>query len=169
MTEEEDRVIEYIKSKTRYDRTSGKFFVSGTRGRWKDGTELGSYTSKGYRILVIYKKIYKAHRVVWLIENGCFPVYQVDHINGNPDDNRITNLRIATNSENRQNLHRKSEGRSSKYIGVSKVENGKWRAEIYLNNTRSYLGVFCTEEDAREAYLKAKRELHAFADDSCFL
>lgn len=70
----------------------------------------------------------------------------VDHINGNPLDNRRKNLRIVTVLENSQNK-RSATNSSSQYIGVSKDKN-KWRAKIEYNGKSEHLGSFLTEIEA---------------------
>ena len=96
----------------------------------------------------------KMHR---LIMNASI-LKQVDHINGDGLDNRRSNLRLATQSQNNQN-QRKTRGKS-RYKGVSlRCDGKKWCAQVKLNAKIHRLGSFNTEEDAARAYDKKAREL----------
>lgn len=102
------------------------------------------------------------HRAVLsrMLERKLLTSEQVDHINGDPLDNRRSNLRLATHAENQRNKGRYSNNTSG-YKGVSwaKKEN-KWQAQISFNGKVKYLGYFATAEDAYESYCKAAKELH---------
>ena len=77
---------------------------------------------------------------------------QIDHIDRNPLNNNIENLRVVTNQENGWNQYAK---------GYSfNKENGKYRAQIRVNGKNIYLGYFENEDDARTAYLNAKAIHH---------
>ena len=91
--------------------------------------------------------------------NGYLPKY-VDHINGIRDDNRIENLREATNQQNNFNSGSK-EGSSSQYKGVSWHKRGKkWVARYSLNGKQTHLGLFETEIEAYKAYSEATKKYH---------
>lgn len=77
---------------------------------------------------------------------------EIDHINGNSLDNRKSNLRFCSRSDNAKN--RKPWGRSQ-YMGVTLRENGKWLAKININGKQVHLGVFIEEADAALAFDKA--------------
>lgn len=98
-----------------------------------------------------------AHRLAWAITHGEWPDRLVDHKNRDTADNRLSNLRLATHSENQQNLRRrKSEGLK----GASWCKRYlAWHACIALNRKRKHLGYFPTEEEAHEAYKRAAAEM----------
>ena len=84
----------------------------------------------------------------------------IDHINGNKLDNRKSNLRICTASENARNRG-KQRNNTSGYKGVCYDKaRQKWKAEIKANGVRRMLGRFNTAEDAHQAYVNAAKELH---------
>ena len=72
-----------------------------------------------------------------------------DHINGNPLDNRKSNLRICTSQQNQFN--QKAKFGASKYKGVS-LNRGRWRAQINIIGVKTHIGSFGTEEEAARAY-----------------
>lgn len=78
---------------------------------------------------------------------------QVDHINGIRHDNRVENLRLVTHQQNNFNNH------NAKGYCWHK-QHRKWQARIKVDGNSQYLGLFETEEDARNAYLEAKDRLH---------
>ena len=84
----------------------------------------------------------------------------VDHVNHNTLDNRKSNLRICTRSENCMNKL-KWNGCSSRFKGVSwSKEVLKWRANIKKDNKQCSLGYFTDETDAARAYNQAALRLH---------
>lgn len=93
------------------------------------------------------------HRFIMNAEKG----QSVDHINGNRLDNRKENLRFCTYSQNHMN-RKKSEGRHSKYKGVTKNKNS-WQAQIRKDSKSLYLGMFKTEEEAAKKYNEVAREM----------
>lgn len=100
----------------------------------------------GYRIGSIFNRHYLAHRVAWAIVHGEWPDV-IDHINQNPSDNRLINLRSVTASENSRNARRQSRNTSG-HSGVQLHGSGKWYASISTDNGLKYLGIFSRKCDA---------------------
>lgn len=106
--------------------------------------------TKGYRNIHIKGKLYKAHRLAWLYCYGAFPEGNLDHINRDRDDNRISNLRVAPGSLNNYNSGI-SRNNTSGVKGVSYNKGaGKWEAGAG-SRPRIYLGIFSSKEDAIKA------------------
>jgi Demerecviridae HNH endonuclease len=103
---------------------------------------------------------YHAHRLAFLWMTGHWPKYDIDHKNGNFRDNRWTNLREATPSQNLMNARTQKTGKfTSPYKGVSRCSDrpGKWQARICIH-PGGFLGRFDTPEEAHAAYCKAARK-----------
>lgn len=159
MTEQTSITCERLKYVMRYNPETGLFsYRERSRGRRVNGP-VGQLTRQGYRRVMIDGRRYMAHRLAWLWMTGKFPSAEVDHVNGNGDDNRWVNLREATRSQNRHNT-RKAPGKSTPYKGVT-LKKGKWfEANIGAGGRNHYLGIFQTAEDAHEAYKAAALRLH---------
>jgi HNH endonuclease len=111
----------------------------------------------GYFIGSIFGRTYKAHRVIWALANGAWPTKQIDHINGNPRDNRLLNLREVSNAENGKNQKTKSNNTSG-VCGVSWHKASKtWYARITVSGKTLYLGSFDNLSDARFARANSER------------
>jgi len=133
-------------------------------GRVKPGQVAGCLSkSTGYIYIRIKGRLYAAHRLAWLYVNGSLPNDGIDHIDGIKTNNSISNLRIAPQVLNQQNLKKAKSHSSTGLLGiVLDKRRNKWRAEIQANKKRSFLGYFATKEEAHQAYIIAKRNLHAY-------
>lgn len=129
-----------------YDPEKGLFrWKVSRRGGCKAGEVAGVLHAKGYRFIKIDQCRYSAHRLAWFYMTGRWPAQCIDHVNRERDDNRFSNLREASWSENRMN----TAASGIKFYPRS----GKWRAYIGSNGRQTYLGVF----DSREAAAAARR------------
>ena len=141
-----------------YDPNTGVFRWRFPRvGVRRDRNSIAGTVSKkdGYRIIQINGNLGKAHRLAWLYVHGRWPANQIDHINGIRDDNRITNLREATNAENARNAKRLRSNKSG-YKGVYwHKSNRRWIAQVNIDGRCSHLGSFGTAEAAHAAYCDA--------------
>ena len=152
-----DLTADYVRSVFDYDPDTG-FFTRPMSASRMPGKRAGWKANIGYRKLRIGKKEYLEHRVAWLIVNGSWPD-EIDHINGDPTDNRICNLRIATRSQN--NANRRVSTRSKSGIkGVSQRESGWWSARIKVGAKDLNLGTFQTADAALAAYTEAAQKHH---------
>lgn len=151
-----------LKELLHYDPETGVVTWRATRGGVRAGTVAGSTNHNGYLQIGVDGRDYLVHRLVWLYVHGDWPKHQIDHINGVRADNRIANLREATNAENNQNLAIRPHNTSGFMGACWDSERRKWLAQIRADGKRKYLGRFDTPEVAHAAYLSAKSELHTF-------
>jgi len=126
---------------------------------WAGKEALTAIDGKGYRHGSLDYTYLRLHRVLWALTHGSWPEGQIDHIDGDIQNNRMENLRLVTGSENQRNQKRRRNN-SSGYVGVSWYKPyAKWRATIGIGNNRSkHLGYFDNVEDAARAWARAREE-----------
>ena len=141
--------IQELQSLLKYDPETGHiYWIAKGRGRIKK-KEAGTQEINGYRGILIKGKRIRSHIIAWALYNGKYPENQIDHINGVKSDNRICNLREATNSQNGKNLPIKKNNTSG-YPGVY-FRCGKWRVQIKVDYQSISLGTYFNFNDAIEA------------------
>ncbi|BAO92008.1 HNH endonuclease [Caballeronia cordobensis] len=144
-----------------YCPATGEFRWNMTRGKNAIvGMLAGSKNAKGYLIISIEGRGYRAHRLAWLHMTGEWPESDIDHINMDKADNRFSNLRSATRAQNIWNTCARI-GNKSGHKGVwFDKASGLWAACITLNYRRTWLGRFPTKEEAAMAYGAAAAKTH---------
>lgn len=143
-----------------YDSRTGELYWKITQSNViRSGSKAGSLNNaNGYVRIKLDKIMYAAHRLVWKMHTGKDPAHHLDHINGIRSDNRIENLREATNSQNIAAAKLNKISKSGK-TGVYYIERlGKYTAAFRKNRKYNYLGLFGTLQEAEAAYLKAFKE-----------
>ena len=139
-----------------YNPITGEFarrLFSGTCG--KIGDVVGYAHCQGYLSIRLSGKYYLLHRLVWLYMYGYFPKEEIDHIDHNRTNNALSNLRLVSSQENKQNS-RLSKNNKTGHNGVSlHKKTGKYRAYIMVNRKQIYLGLFETLQEAIDARKQA--------------
>lgn len=157
-----DLTAERLRELLHYNPETGAFTWRESRGRVSRGNTAGTKDRKGYLMIRIAKMRYFAHRLAWLYVHGTFPTDCIDHINGVPEDNRISNLRPASRAQNNQNRSQNSK-RQSGLTGVWWCESRcLWESSISSGGTRHFVGYFKDKAEAHTAYKNAKARLHTY-------
>lgn len=140
-----------------YDRQNGQFlWVQPSSNRVKVGQVAGGKNLRGYVHVNLDGRRYAAHRLAWFFCYEKWPVNVIDHIDGDPSNNRIENLRDVTQQQNTRNL-KLSKNNNSGFNGVSwSAAHKKWTAHIMINGRSIYLGAYPSAEAAADA--RARRD-----------
>lgn len=166
---------EVLRQLLRYEPDTGKlfwkergpeWFSNGGAGReaaarrWNSrlaGREAFTASVSGYRSGCLFDQCQFAHRVVWAIMTNAWPV-EIDHINGNRQDNRWINLREASHASNQKN-YPTPKSNTSGVMGVYWAKDvNKWRATIRANGKKVCLGSYDGFDDAVAAQMAARAE-----------
>ena len=154
--------LQELKTRFEYNPLTGIFIRLKSSKGHRAGEVAGTRMKHGHISIGYGKRKYLAHRLAWYYVNGNWPKDQIDHINGNPTDNRICNLRETTQAQNRQNQH-KSKAGERRYMGTTFCKRAqKWISQCTLNGVTKYVGSFDTAEEASKAYLKVKQDMHEY-------
>ena len=122
------------------------------------GAIAGTLTNRGYRQLKIEQRFYSAGPLAFIWMTGRWPTKVIDHANCIKDDNRWSNLRAATRSQNAANGHIRKNKLYSNLKGVTWSKRDQmFRATIKVNYRLINLGRFDTQEKAHAAYVAAAR------------
>jgi hypothetical protein len=159
--------LDTIRDRLKYDPETGAFTrIRKMNNRTKVGEVAGSISAGGRVVLEIDGSQFYAHRVAWELHYGPVPYgMMLDHIDGNPLNNRLDNLRVCSRTTNAQNQRRAHSRNTTGVLGVSRaISHGRWRGKFYahirVEGKLIHLGTFDTRELAGEAYIKAKRQYH---------
>ncbi len=148
-----------LKEVLRYAPDTGEFIWLRAKGRARIGNRAGATDAYGYRVIRVDSVLHKAHRLAWLYETGRWPEGLLDHINRVKDDNRISNLREISQSENMHNANRPTK---SGVPGVRwRGERNCWVAQIRVGYRTHVIGSFKTKGEAVAARRKAEQAMVA--------
>jgi hypothetical protein len=144
--------LDVLEQNFSYDPDTGRFT--------RDGSIAGCSRDDGYRVVSVRSEQYLAHRIVWAMHYGRDPgELVIDHINGDPRDNRISNLRAVTQKQNRRN-NKTPTNNTSGHTGVTfNSARNKFQAQIHVDGKCKHLGLFADIGDAVKARLNAEAEL----------
>lgn len=145
-----------------YDPESGEFrWRKSFKGSVRAGDRAGCLDKhSGYWVIKVDRKTYGAHRLAWLYVHGQWPG-GIDHRGRVRSDNRLSQLRAATSSENNRNRSvssRSQSGLKGAAADDQSVRRKKWRARIRVNGKNVCLGRYATAEEAHAAYEAAAKK-----------
>ena len=149
-----------LKELLRYDPETGDLiWIVNRRGKYgRIGVGAGTFAPEAIYV-GLDGRIYLAHRLVWLITHEEWPKGQIDHIDGDPHNNRLSNLRDSTHAVNQQNRRKPQCNNNTGVLGVTRYGD-RFYTQINKGGKNYDLGHYATLEEASEVYLKKKRELH---------
>ena len=148
---------ELLRERLAYDPETGILTWAYSRGGITKGKVVGHPNKTGYWQVMLDRKSYQAHRLIWKWMTGEDPPAFIDHINHDRHDNRWVNLRLATPAQNNQNV--RGWGKYKK--GVRKSTCGTtFDATIRVDGRSIHLGCFNTEDEAHQAYCDAADRVH---------
>tara|TARA_R110000868_G_scaffold254666_2_gene511237 strand:+ start:61 stop:558 length:498 start_codon:yes stop_codon:yes gene_type:complete len=141
--------IEKLKEEFTYDEKTGVLL----RKRYSKKEAGFIHKSHGYRVVKINQRSYLAHRIIWKFVTGEDPgEFDIDHIDGDPTNNRWINLRLATRSQNCFNKPvNKNNKLGYKGVHIKKTKSGKIKYRSIING--KHIGYYSTPDEAYRAYL----------------
>ena len=161
--------LDTLRADLKYDPETGVMtWARSISVRSRIGARAGSVAKNhcgiAYRFVGYRGGKYAEHRLIWYYVHGEWPTYDIDHINGDGEDNRLCNLRSTDRFGNSKNVsgHRNA---ASKYKGVylgtmTKKKGLRWVVMIQSDRKNYYLGVYSSQEEAAMVYDAAARQLH---------
>lgn len=149
---------EEILENLRYDPDDGTFtWIKRSGGRRVDGNA-GSVNKDGYLQMTVNGNVFLAHRLAWFLIHNKWPEKEIDHANMDKLDNRISNLREATGSQNRANRKVNPLSKTGLKGVTFKKSHKAWCARITIDGKRKLCGYFKTPEEAHAAYCQAAEQ-----------
>tara|TARA_R110000796_G_scaffold103708_1_gene213138 strand:+ start:133 stop:600 length:468 start_codon:yes stop_codon:yes gene_type:complete len=134
-----------IEDSLTYDPDTGLFKWLTITGTKKRGWFVGWKNKRGYCSIEVNGKKLLAHRLAWYLMKGKMPENIIDHIDRNPSNNKLDNLRVSTHRGNTLNSARYDNSKNA-----SQMSNGRWRSYYTYRGKKEHLGVFGTEKEAAE-------------------
>ena len=172
----DESLYRLLAQRVSYDPETGVFTWLMTKGETRKerflntkfgGKRAGTSSTDGYRSITFQlhgrPQSLREHRLAWFIHFGRLPEADIDHINGNPSDNRIANLRDVPRTINSRNQKRRSDSPSG-VTGVRKRrDRPSWRGLVVVDGRTLYVGSFSDKAQA-EAAVREFRSKHGFTD-----
>ncbi len=161
--------ISWLRDHIHYDPEVGEFrskggtfyFDGAIRRLPKAGMPLSQkLTGAGYFEVSFSVVRESAHRLAWALHYGEWPACVIDHIDGNRQNNRLSNLRDVPHSVNLQNIKGPKSNSRSGLLGAHAYRCGRFQSSISVRGAKVRLGIFDTALEAHNAYLEAKRKYH---------
>lgn len=152
---------EYLVNTLSYDPDTGIFVWKKRLSNRAMPGKIAGYIRKGsrYTIISIGRKFFYAHRLAWFYVHGEWPECTIDHIDRNPGNNSIKNLRKAEHSQNAVNKGvRKTSTVGLK--GVWRTSSGRFASYVGPASNRIRVGLFDTAEEAHAAYVVAAKKMY---------
>lgn len=147
--------LSYLKANLRYDPETGDFWWIKKRNGVRMDRPAGTLNLKGRWVIKIDGKTYQASNLAWFYMTGYWPELEIDHNDKAKTNNRWTNLREATRSENMGNSPVQARSRTGIKGVTVHSQSGKFVANIRVNYKLIYLGIYETKEEAGRAYEQA--------------
>ena len=152
---------ERLKEVLEYDPKTGHWkWLKTLANRAVEGSIAGYINNVGYRMITIQGKLYQSSRLAFLYQNGKMPDQYVDHIDGNRSNDKWSNLREATATQNQFNRSiQKNNTSGAKGVGWDGRKN-KWFAKIWIKRKCIYIGYYSNKQDAINARKNAEVIYH---------
>lgn len=162
--QDDDMNFECASAHLSYSAATGQLVWRGIQKFYLKGREAGAIEAGGYRVIKIKGRTFKAHRLAWLLHYGEWPSQRIDHIDGDKSNNRVNNLRLATQQQNMMNQRPKATNLNG-YKGITyQKSHQSWLAQLTVAGKNLNLGRYKDPADAARAYdAKAKELFGEFA------
>lgn len=148
-----------LKEYVHYDPQTGNFTLKKAIANCHVvGTVLGTSDDKGYKVISLFRKMYKLHRLAFLYMEGKLPELHIDHVDGNPSNNTWANLRQATNAQNQHN--KRAIPSASGYKNIAYIHSTKKFRVTITKNCKATIRFYSSLEEAIEGARQLRVEIH---------
>ena len=137
-------LLERMKLELEYNPITGLFKWRYTGKGRRNDLRAGTKNPFGYLVITFEFQRYMAHILAWAFIHGEFPDKEMDHINRDPTDNRIENLRLVTHGQNLANSKTRTDNTSGERGVCWDKQKNKWKVQMNLGATRRYQKHFLT-------------------------